>query len=270
MPNLDFPYDGIIGNDFLSKHNCIINYAEGTLIVDKTKLNVKFTEPVFSICPRSETVIECSVENPKIREGLILDKRISDKVLIANSIVKVKPNERVNVTILNTSEEFITIDPNLKLKLERIPNENINLISNCNNTSQRTEEVLNLLRISHLNGEERYCLYDICSQYSDIFHLPGDKLTCNDSIEHEITTTSSIPINTKSYRFPEIHKQEVQSQINKMLDDGIIKPSTSPWSSPIWIVPKKLDASGQRKWRVVIDYRKLNDMSSIVLDALLN
>lgn len=44
-----------------------------------------------------------------------------------------------------------------------------------------------------------------------------------------------------------------------MLDNGIIKNSTSPWSSPIWIVPKKMDQSGRRKWRLVIDYRKLNE-----------
>lgn len=46
-----------------------------------------------------------------------------------------------------------------------------------------------------------------------------------------------------------------------MLEQDIISPSISPWSSPIWVVPKKLDASGQRKWRVVIDYRKLNDVT---------
>ncbi|GJQ71451.1 hypothetical protein Trydic_g11176 [Trypoxylus dichotomus] len=44
-----------------------------------------------------------------------------------------------------------------------------------------------------------------------------------------------------------------------MLEDGIIRPSQSPWSSPTWIVPKKPDASGQQKWRIVIDYRKVNE-----------
>ena len=44
-----------------------------------------------------------------------------------------------------------------------------------------------------------------------------------------------------------------------MLSQGIIQNSTSPWSSPIWIVPKKIDASGKKKWRLVIDYRKLNE-----------
>jgi transposase InsO family protein len=52
---------------------------------------------------------------------------------------------------------------------------------------------------------------------------------------------------------------EIQSQIQKLLDNEIIRPSISPYSSPVWIVPKKLDASGKKKWRLVIDYRKLNE-----------
>src|SRR5436190_8066132 len=44
-----------------------------------------------------------------------------------------------------------------------------------------------------------------------------------------------------------------------MLTKGIIRESDSPYNSPLWIVPKKQDASGQAKWRLVIDYRKLNE-----------
>lgn len=43
-----------------------------------------------------------------------------------------------------------------------------------------------------------------------------------------------------------------------MLDQGILEESSSPYNSPLWIVPKKLDNSKIKKWRIVIDYRKLN------------
>lgn len=45
-----------------------------------------------------------------------------------------------------------------------------------------------------------------------------------------------------------------------MLNQGIIRESNSPYNSPLWIVPKKLDNSKQKKWRIMIDYRKFNEV----------
>ena len=60
--------------------------------------------------------------------------------------------------------------------------------------------------------------------------------------------------------------------------DGIIAPSSSPWNSLNVVIPKKCDASGKKKWRIVVDFRKLNDVTfgdsfpipvvSEILDAL--
>jgi hypothetical protein len=60
-----------------------------------------------------------------------------------------------------------------------------------------------------LNSEERVSLIKICEE----FHLPGDKLTFSTSAEHAIPTPTIDPtqgINTKPYRIPEIHRDEVQ------------------------------------------------------------
>ena len=97
------------------------------------------------------------------------------------------------------------------------------------------------------------------SKNTEIFHRESEKLSCTTAIQHRIKTTDDIPVHTKTYRYPHVHKTEVKKQINEMLADGIIQNSISPWTSPIWIVPKKLDASGKKKWRIVIDYRKLNE-----------
>ena len=45
-----------------------------------------------------------------------------------------------------------------------------------------------------------------------------------------------------------------------MLRDGIIENSTSPWKSPILVIPKKEDASGKNKWRIVAHFRKFNEI----------
>lgn len=33
------------------------------------------------------------------------------------------------------------------------------------------------------------------------------------------------------------------------------------WSSPVWVVPKKLNVSGKQKCRVVINYGKLTELT---------
>jgi hypothetical protein len=50
---------------------------------------------------------------------------------------------------------------------------------------------------------------------------------------------------------------EVENQVKRLLREGIIEESTYP-CSPILVIPKKMDASGQQKFRLV-DYRKLNE-----------
>lgn len=265
VENINLSQDGIIGNDLLQALKCQINYDRECLVFDNEDIKLSFKDPIYTILPRTETVIECSVQNPEITEGIILDQHLSDSLLIANCIVKVKENDRINITIVNTSDESIVVHSNLCLLIEPFTIESYPTVSSnlmqSHNVTERTQEVLNSLRTSHLNSEEKSSLYDICATYSDIFHLPDEPLSYTDACHHNIRTTSDIPIQTKSYRFPECHKKEVENQMHKMLEQNIIQPSNSPWSSPIWVVPKKADASGQRKWRVVIDYRKLNDIT---------
>jgi hypothetical protein len=46
-----------------------------------------------------------------------------------------------------------------------------------------------------------------------------------------------------------------------MLADDLITLSNSGWNFRFLVLPKKLDASGKRKWRICIDFMKLNEMT---------
>lgn len=269
---LNLNSDGIIGTDFLHYFKANVDYNTKTLLLQDHSIPILCTPSKYIIPARSEAVIECMVSNDKselhkLKEALVLDHCISDGVFIANCIVSLKANQRVNVSVLNTTDSPVVVK-NYAVRLNEIDfqeftksySESSESVFNVSSSpSDRVKRVLDLIRHSHLNDEEKKSLFECCSQYSDIFHLEGDPLSHTTAIKHSIPTGDTSPINVKSYRLPECHKNEVDTQIKKMLDQNIIRPSTSPWNAPVWVVPKKMDASGKQKWRIVIDFRRLND-----------
>ena len=67
----------------------------------------------------------------------------------------------------------------------------------------------------------------------------------------EIRGTS--PPNRAPYRVSAAQQEEIMSQVNELLEKGLIQPSSPPYCSPVLLVQKK-DGS----WRMCIDYRALN------------
>lgn len=107
--------------------------------------------------------------------------------------------------------------------------------------------------------KKKSALIKTLKPFRDVFFSDDDKLTFTHEVKHSINTTDEKAIHQKTYKYPYHLREEVSSQIKKMLDNGIIQESSSQWTSPIWVVPKKLDNSGKRKYRIVVDYRKLNE-----------
>lgn len=104
--------------------------------------------------------------------------------------------------------------------------------------NNRFQILKQMLKLENLN-EEQLSITTICKDFNDIFLLPHDKLTTTDTIMHKIHTKDDKPITSKMYRYPRVHEQEVNKQINKMLDNSVIKPSNSPYNAPLWVVKKK-------------------------------
>ena len=92
-------------------------------------------------------------------------------------------------------------------------------------------------------------------EFKDVFAGKDFKLGNIDLIEHKIHTKG--PPIRQPYRRqnPEVQKHE-QEQLKEMLDQEIIRPSSSLWASPLVMVKKK-----DSTLRFCIDFRKLNDVT---------
>ena len=133
------------------------------------------------------------------------------------------------------------------------------MFHNTINATKRLETILKIANLHHLNDEEFSSLEKILRRNLDIPYLKGDVWEGTDLLTHKIRLDSDKPINVRKHKIPYKLIDTVNRQIEEWIRMGIIRPSTSPYNSPIWVVPKKLDASGNPRWRVVTDFRKLNE-----------
>ncbi|RWR84947.1 Ty3/gypsy retrotransposon protein [Cinnamomum micranthum f. kanehirae] len=96
----------------------------------------------------------------------------------------------------------------------------------------------------------------LLEDFDDIF-LEPQGLSPNRTHDHAIPLIEGTPpVNVKPYRYPFFQKSEIEKIISEMLKDGIIRPTTSPFSSPVLLVKKK-----DGTWRMCIDYRALNKVT---------
>lgn len=106
---------------------------------------------------------------------------------------------------------------------------------------QQESQAINSLNIrtDHMTQEQKTFLAATVKKFSSLFFEPNEKLTYTTKVKGEIRTTSDSPVYTKCYPYPMSLKEEVEKEVQKLLEDGIIRPSRSPYNSPVWIVPKK-------------------------------
>lgn len=81
-------------------------------------------------------------------------------------------------------------------------------------------------------------LQQVVEKYIKVFDVPKG-MPPPQGHEHTIIfKEGSNPVGVRPYRYPRCQKDEIERLIKEMLAAGIIKPSSSPYLSPVLLVKK--------------------------------
>ena len=99
-------------------------------------------------------------------------------------------------------------------------------------------------------------VWRVCREFEAIFPKDLPKGVPPRRMGHEFKIDlepDTAPIHRPIYKLSPLELQEAKTQIDSMLEHGFIRPSQSPWGSPVLFVPKK-----DGGLRFCVDYRWLN------------
>lgn len=226
--------------------------------------------------PRTINIIQVKIAEPEDTEIVVNSQELGPGILLGNCVSTVSQGY-IKLAVTNCSSTPIMFENHeisyqYMANFENVPtNEEIGNVG-CNiallslldpEVQSRVDKVKERLQVGENLTEEEYeSISSLCGKFHNLFHMDGDKLTYTTVLKHTIPVkTDQAPINQKMYRLPPVFKEEINKQVQQLLDNDIVIHSKSPWSSPLLLVPKKPGRDGQKRWRMVNDFRKLNQVT---------
>ena len=272
-------YPLIIGYNVLSQKKLVVDF-ESLSIFRKPDTQVKLLKSV-TLPQMSETVLYGYLREP-VPDGVGLISTSSQLknigLLAANAIVNVDKRRIVPVKVMNLASEPISLPahycvahcdtiteqdiytPNEDCDAPKLNATTMQEASGDSQDRRTKDEFAKQFKINEkVTSEEQSQLVDLLWEFKDIFPADGQKLGCTDLIEFKITLRDDAkPLKARPYRSNPTIRREISKQVQQMLDDDIIRPSTSNYVSPVLLVAK---ADGSL--RFVTDFRKNNSQNIV-------
>jgi transposase InsO family protein len=282
----------ILGLDFMTEHDCTLHLSQGIMHIGSKSVKVKLHKLTDLRCARvqvSETVsiparheiivpgrinkagrlFEGTLGTIENTENLAEEKGICVAKALVDATVDLVP-----VRLANLSDNTVTLAQGHTIALlhpvESVhDHESLNesgidpSLASINETADQSddgdvtlpEHLQSMVDdiTDRLSQPETYKVKRLLLKYENCFMGPDGVLGETDIVTHKIDTGNARPIKQK-VRLPPVQMQdEVDKEIDKLLANGVIEPSTSAWSSPVVAVRKK-DGS----LRLCTDFRKIN------------
>ncbi|KAJ1206276.1 hypothetical protein NDU88_001685 [Pleurodeles waltl] len=200
--------------------------------VEPRALQDKWTGPFEVVERKSEVTYLVDLQSP--RNPL--------RVLHVN---RLKPHfERTELSM------FLATDDGVEEESEPLPD----LLS----AGEKDGSVEGVILSPSLTEEQQRDCRHVLGQFASLFSLiPGVTHLCT----HDVDTGDSTPVKHKVYRVTDRVRACIKEEVSKMLTLGVIEHSSSPWASPVVLVPKAAAPGATPELRFCVDYRGLNAVS---------
>lgn len=284
-------YDAILGRDFLDYYKAKIDLENHILTLgtdslpfssdydssadSTTNIPTCFVQAQssFIIPPSTEIIAPAVLEHPAAKgtTGIIEPRQeFMERYQLAGAaeLVNVWDNNSVPIRLLNPTNQPIQIYRKTRLgQISFVDNEIATFnLHKSDLQAEASREVPTAVDCDppapfdiHTDGltqDQQNQIQALLTKYKDVFAYTADQLGRCSIVKHTIDTGDNAPIRLRPYRTTPANKEEIDKQINEMLKNDVISPSTSPWASPVVLV-KKSDGN----MRFCIDYRKLNQIT---------
>ncbi|UYV79319.1 RRM1 [Cordylochernes scorpioides] len=271
----------ILGWDFLEASNAVIDCGRAEIRLKEAKDVLNSPASMGKVVASRSVVIPA--ESTKIinvmSEELNGQNQVlfepSKKVLIGKGLTLPCALFRLShnkgkLWIVNSSTTAQIVPKGMCLgKIQRVEENNLTAISECSEFNKEAKNAnhashadksdfkfLQNLIIDDLSEEQQSQILSILKRYDKIFDKNNEPVKQTSVTKHKIETGNHQPIKHRPYRVSPTERQAIQTEVDKMLDAGIIRHSESPWSSPVILVKKK-----DGNWRFCVDYRRLNKVT---------
>ena len=289
----DISEDGLLGLDFLHNFDCIFEVRRGLRIGNRLYPiefqsdfvhNAVYVQNNVVVPPNCEFIVpgKCSVPDSEDIEYAIIEPHNyvnkHSELHVASCLVDLTRTDiELPVRVVNLSNDPITLHEGTRIATLSFVDDvyeldddhgvgthakinNVKVDSrNSNMELHEWSRDLNQLydrSCTELNSSEKDKLFALFEKHESTFANSPTDLGRTSVVQHTIDTGDAVPIKQRPRRPPRAFIEEEEKIIETQLKTGVIRESTSPWSSPLVYVRKRDGTT-----RPCVDYRKLNEVT---------
>ena len=268
----------VLGFDFMNQNKCVIDVSSRTMQLNNQCILCQLESQVpslFRITVRENVTIPSQSEMiiPAKSVGTILsvtnfaidsttDTLKNKGILVAKSLCSLT-NDVIPLNLINVSDKPRTIYKNTCAAMGQtvidqdiIPIENLpRLESECEEAIPNQFQVILDRCQDQLANDQMEKLKSLLVNNQSVFSMFKFDLGLTNLVQHKIDAKDEKPVKIPPRRVPLAQRKEVETEIQKMVDNEIIQPSHSPWSKAMVVVKKPTGII------ICLDYWKLNEVT---------